>query len=104
MADDGSLSLTAPAEGGAAIEDMAAALLAIKGVGPWTVNYTLLRGYAHADCSLHGDVAVRAALQRLLGEPSKPDIARTERWLARYRPHRSMAAAHLWASAHAKPA
>lgn len=74
------------------------ALLAVKGIGPWTVNYGLLRGYGHADCSLHGDVAVRAALQRLLGEDSKPDIARTEQILQRYRPHRTMAAAHLWAS------
>ncbi len=73
-------------------------LLAIKGIGPWTVNYGLLRGYGHADCSLHGDVAIRAALQRLLGEEQKPDILRTERILQQYQPHRTMAAAHLWAS------
>jgi len=75
-----------------------AALLAVKGIGPWTVNYALLRGYGYADCSLHGDVAIRAALQRLLGEDSKPDMARTAALLARYQPHRTMAAAHLWAS------
>lgn len=73
-------------------------LLAVKGIGPWTVNYALLRGYGYADCSLHGDVAIRAALQRLLGEESKPDMARTEALLQRYSPHRTMAAAHLWAS------
>ncbi|WP_426336288.1 DNA-3-methyladenine glycosylase 2 [Pseudoduganella sp. R-31] len=73
-------------------------LLAVKGIGPWTVNYALLRGYGFADCSLHGDVAIRAALQRLLGEESKPDMARTEALLQRYSPHRTMAAAHLWAS------
>ncbi len=82
----------------AAIADSCAALLAVKGIGPWTVNYTLLRGYGYADCSLHGDVAIRAALQRLLGEESKPDMARTEAILARYAPQRTMAAAHLWAS------
>ena len=80
------------------LERAGAALLAVKGIGPWTVNYTLLRGYAYADCSLHGDVAIRAAFQRLLGEGTKPDIARTETLLAAYRPHRTMAAAHLWAS------
>jgi DNA-3-methyladenine glycosylase II len=74
------------------------ALLAVKGIGPWTVNYTLLRGYGYPDCSLHGDVAVRAAFQQLLGEDSKPGIARTEALLERYRPHRTMAAAYLWAS------
>ncbi len=82
------------------IEQISAALLAVKGIGPWTVNYGLLRGYGYADCSLHGDVAVRAALQTLLGEDLKPDIKRTEEILARYSPHRTMAAAHLWASLH----
>jgi DNA-3-methyladenine glycosylase II len=86
-----------PANG---IEQISAALLAVKGIGPWTVNYGLLRGYGYADCSLHGDVAIRAALQQLLGEDVKPDMARTEKILARYAPHRTMAAAHLWASLH----
>ncbi|MDQ1814110.1 DNA-3-methyladenine glycosylase 2 [Massilia sp. CCM 9210] len=79
---------------------VAASLLAVKGIGPWTVNYALLRGYGYADCSLHGDVAIRAAFQHLLGEDAKPDMARTEALLARYAPHRTMAAAHLWASLH----
>jgi DNA-3-methyladenine glycosylase II len=74
------------------------ALLAVKGIGPWTVNYALLRGYGYPDCSLHGDVAIRAAFQRLLHEDAKPDIARTQALLERYRPHRAMAAACLWAS------
>jgi DNA-3-methyladenine glycosylase II len=82
------------------IEQISAALLAVKGIGPWTVNYGLLRGYGYADCSLHGDVAIRAALQALLGEDAKPDMPRTEKILAQYSPHRTMAAAHLWASLH----
>lgn len=77
---------------------IASTLLAVKGIGPWTVNYALLRGYGYADCSLHGDVAIRAALQQLLGEDAKPGMARTEALLAQYAPHRTMAAAHLWAS------
>lgn len=93
LVDSGQLSLA-----GQEIAEVSQALLAIKGVGPWTVNYTLLRGYGYADCSLHGDVAVRAALQHLLGESVKPDIARTEAILAQFQPHRSMAAAYLWAS------
>jgi DNA-3-methyladenine glycosylase II len=86
------------------IAGTSAALLAVKGIGPWTVNYALLRGYGYADCSLHGDVAIRAAFQHLLGEDAKPDMARTEALLERYKPHRTMAAAHLWASLHPKPA
>ncbi|MCD2515561.1 DNA-3-methyladenine glycosylase 2 [Massilia sp. G4R7] len=73
-------------------------LLAIKGIGPWTVNYALLRGYGYPDCSLQGDVAVRTAFHRLLGGPERPGIAATEQLLLRYAPHRTMAAAYLWAS------
>lgn len=96
LVDAGALTL----ERGDDIERASAALLAVKGIGPWTVNYALLRGYGYADCSLHGDVAIRAALQHLLGEDAKPDMARTEALLERYKPHRTMAAAHLWASLH----
>ena len=96
LVDAGELKL----ERGDDIARASAALLAIKGIGPWTVNYALLRGYGYADCSLHGDVAIRAAFQHLLGEDAKPDMARTEALLERYKPHRTMAAAHLWASLH----
>ena len=99
LVNDGELSLELPPSGDVAA--MSQALLAVKGIGPWTVNYALLRGYGYADCSLHGDVAIRAALQKLLGEVTKPDMARTEQWLRQYAPHRTMAAAHLWASLHA---
>ncbi|MGO4464290.1 DNA-3-methyladenine glycosylase 2 [Pseudoduganella sp. RAF53_2] len=98
---DGTLDLQPGPEN--SIEQISANLLAVKGIGPWTVNYGLLRGYGYADCSLHGDVAIRAALQRLLGEETKPDMARTERILQQYQPHRTMAAAHLWASLSDRP-
>ncbi|WP_317203164.1 DNA-3-methyladenine glycosylase 2 [Janthinobacterium sp.] len=101
LVNEGKLDLALPADGD--VGPVSAALLAVKGIGPWTVNYALLRGYGYADCSLHGDVAIRAALQQLLGEETKPDMARTERWLAQYRPHRTMLAAHLWASLHQRP-
>lgn len=74
------------------------ALLAVKGIGAWTVNYALLRGYGYADCSLHGDVAVRSAIGRLWQYEVRPDIAQAETFLKAYAPHRTMAAAHLWAS------
>jgi DNA-3-methyladenine glycosylase II len=73
-------------------------LLAVKGIGPWTVNYALLRGYGYPDCSLEGDVAIRTALHRLLGGEARPDIPTAQRLLERYAPQRTMAAAYLWAS------
>jgi DNA-3-methyladenine glycosylase II len=93
---DGALSLAPAADGGLAAT--AERLLAVKGIGPWTVNYAMLRGYGDPDCSLHGDVAVRSAIGRLLGTENRPGIAAAEAFLQAYRPQRTMAAAYLWAS------
>ena len=75
-----------------------AELLKIKGVGPWTAHYTMLRGIGAPDCSLHGDAAVRNNMARLRNSKSKISIERAEKILKAYRPWRSLAAAHLWAS------
>jgi len=49
-------------------------------------------------------VAIRTAFHRLLGGDERPEIAATEQLLARYAPHRTMAAAYLWASLNDKTA
>ena len=90
---DGTLSLARTADPA----EVGARLLAVKGIGPWTVNYALLRGWGYADCSLEGDVAVRNAIGRLRGE-ERPGLGDAQAFLAAYRPHRTMAAAYLWAS------
>lgn len=72
-------------------------LLQVPGIGPWTVAYALLRGFAHLDGSLHGDVAVRRKLQQLLGGAEKIGEAFTRDWLADFSPWRALVAAHLWA-------
>lgn len=73
-------------------------LTAIRGIGPWTADYTLLRGYGWLDGSLHGDVAVRRSLRTLLQheEPLSADFTRD--WLMAFSPWRALAAAHLWAA------
>ena len=82
---------------GPAPEKIAERLLAIRGIGPWTVNYVLLRGFGFLDGSLHGDVAVRRNLQTLLGRPERIDENETKEWLAQFSPWRALVAAHLWA-------
>ncbi len=78
-------------------DDIRKRLLAVHGVGTWTVDYTLLRGFGWLNGSLHGDVAVRRGLQLLLHSPDKisEEVART--WLAPFAPWRALVAAHLWA-------
>jgi DNA-3-methyladenine glycosylase II len=78
-------------------EEIRAQLLAIRGIGPWTVNYALLRGFGWLDGSLHGDVAVRRNLQVLLGKPDKLREDEAKQWLAQFSPWRALVAAHLWA-------
>jgi DNA-3-methyladenine glycosylase II len=80
-------------------DEIRARLLAVRGIGPWTINYTLLRGFAHLDGSLHGDAAVRRKLQALLGRPDRITADEAETWLANFSPWRALVAAHLWASA-----
>jgi DNA-3-methyladenine glycosylase II len=72
-------------------------LLSLRGIGPWTVNYALLRGFGWLDGSLHGDVAVRRKLQILLGAQERLTEDFTQRWLADFSPWRALVAAHLWA-------
>ena len=79
------------------MEELGRQLLALPGIGPWTVSYTLLRGFGWLDGSLHGDVAVRRGLQALLGREERIGEKETERWLAQFRPWRALVAAHLWA-------
>ncbi|WP_269531554.1 DNA-3-methyladenine glycosylase 2 family protein [Chitinimonas sp. BJYL2] len=72
-------------------------LQALHGIGPWTAQYTLLRGVGFADCVPVGDAGLTAALQRQHQLPERPDAKQTQALMARYAPYRSLATAHLWA-------
>lgn len=73
-------------------------LTAIRGIGPWTADYTLLRGYGWLDGSLHGDVAVRRSLRALLQHEEPVTAEFTRDWLTTFAPWRALVAAHLWAA------
>lgn len=73
-------------------------LVAIRGIGPWTADYTLLRGYGWLDGSLHGDAAVRRSLTTLLQHREPVSADYTREWLSAFAPWRALAAAHLWAA------
>ncbi|MGZ5008519.1 MAG: DNA-3-methyladenine glycosylase family protein, partial [Methylobacter sp.] len=79
------------------VDEITRQLLQIRGIGPWTVNYALLRGFGWLDGSLHGDIAVRSGLQALLGRADKVTEQQARQWLAQFSPWRALVAAHLWA-------
>ncbi len=97
---EGRLSLEAPATATGAER----ALLGLRGCGPWTARYVMMRGFGFADCVPVGDAALTLALQRRFGLPERPDAAATERLMAPFAPHRSLATFHLWASLKGVPA
>ncbi|KAI5915178.1 DNA-3-methyladenine glycosylase [Thauera sp. 2A1] len=80
------------------VDEIRRRLLEVRGVGPWTVDYTLLRGFGWMDGSLHGDAAVRRGLQALLGREDKIAENEARSWLAPFSPWRALLAAHLWAA------
>ncbi|GAA3527362.1 DNA-3-methyladenine glycosylase family protein [Zobellella aerophila] len=79
------------------VDELRMQLLGVRGIGPWTVDYALLRGFGWLDGSLHGDAAVRRHMQSLLARAEKITEREAQRWLAEFSPWRALVAAHLWA-------
>jgi AraC family transcriptional regulator, regulatory protein of adaptative response / DNA-3-methyladenine glycosylase II len=71
-------------------------LLAVRGLGPWSVNYLMMRSLGFADCVPLGDTGVTSALQSLLRLEQRPDVDATRRLMAMFSPYRSLATTHLW--------
>jgi AraC family transcriptional regulator of adaptative response / DNA-3-methyladenine glycosylase II len=71
-------------------------LLAVHGLGPWSVNYVMMRALGFADCVPLGDTGVTSGLHTLFTLEERPDVDATRRLMAVFSPHRSLATAHLW--------
>ena len=72
-----------------------AVLLSQPGIGPWTASYVAMRALGDPDAFLPTDLGVRHALERL---GVAGDAASAEAESADWRPWRSYALMHLWAS------
>ena len=69
-------------------------LLALPGIGPWTVSYIAMRTLRDPDAFLPNDLGIRRALEHLGHDGSATAAGQlSERW----RPYRAYAAQHLWA-------
>jgi AraC family transcriptional regulator of adaptative response / DNA-3-methyladenine glycosylase II len=73
----------------AARTETRARLLRLRGIGPWTADYVVMRALGDPDVFLPGDGAARRALR---GSGVNDVELRSERW----RPWRSYALMHLW--------
>jgi len=81
---DGRLVLDAPL----GVEDFVARMIELPGIGPWTAHYVAMRALGEPDGFPASDLGLKHA------SPGVDLAARAENW----RPWRSYAALHLWAS------
>jgi DNA-3-methyladenine glycosylase II len=78
-------------------EEAHRALVAVKGIGPWTADIFLLFCLGHPDAFPAGDIALQEAAKLVLGLKERPDARRLEAIAERWRPLRGIAARMLWA-------
>ena len=81
---------------GADRDRTAAQLVALPGIGPWTVSYIRMRALADPDVFMATDLGVKRGLQELGFTGTHTDI---DKLAQRWRPWRSYALAHIWAAA-----
>ncbi|MEO6123515.1 MAG: DNA-3-methyladenine glycosylase [Ilumatobacteraceae bacterium] len=75
--------------------EMTATMLALPGIGPWTVSYVAMRALGDPDVFLPTDLGVRHGLEKLgLDGSPKAALATSQSWS----PWRSYALHHLWAN------
>ena len=99
--EDGELRLDQFAE--LSDEEVAEQLIAIKGLGPWTIHMFLIFHLGRPDVLPVGDLGIRKAVQVLYGLDALPTPAELERIAEPWRPHRSLASLYLWRSLDNEP-
>ncbi len=91
---DGTLDLGALERGTAT--ELERRLSGVRGFGPWSVHYLMMRALALGDCVPIGDVALAKSLGRFLDLDERPDKSRVRDLMEPFAPYRSLATFHLW--------
>ncbi len=79
-------------------EELEGTLLAVRGLGPWSVAYGMMRGLSYQDALPVGDAGLRQALRARFNLDAPPDAARQIELMEPFRPYRSFATYYLWKS------
>ena len=74
-------------------------LTGLRGWGPWSANYFLVRGLARPDSLPSDDLAIRSVVGKYLGDGTRPSPGQVEQLLAPFAPYRGIAAFYLEAHA-----
>lgn len=70
----------------------------VRGIGPWSANYIMLRALGFADCVPIGDTGLVTALELYFQLDHRPNAVETHALMQKFAPHRSLATYHLWRS------
>ena len=77
-------------------QEVAAMLLPVRGIGPWSVDMFLMFALARPDVLPVGDLGVRKGMQRHFRLRTLPEPARMIALAAPWRPFRSIGAWYMW--------
>jgi DNA-3-methyladenine glycosylase II len=84
-------------------EDIAAELIAVKGIGQWSVDMFLMFQLQRPDVLPVGDLGIRKAVQKLYGLDELPGPTEIERIATPWRPYRTLASRYLWSALDNEP-
>lgn len=84
-------------------DDVAAMLLPIRGIGPWSVHMFLMFALVRPDVLPVGDLGVRKGMQRHFRLRALPTPERMTTLAAPWRPFRSVASWYMWRLLEAPP-
>jgi DNA-3-methyladenine glycosylase II len=83
--------------------EVAAELVAVRGLGQWTADMFLMFHLGRPDVLPVGDLGIRRAVERAYGLPRLPDPAQLTQIAEPWRPHRTLACRYLWHSLDNEP-
>ncbi|MFL5842595.1 MAG: DNA-3-methyladenine glycosylase family protein [Thermoleophilaceae bacterium] len=84
-------------------DEVFAALIAVKGLGRWTVDMFLMFHLGRPDVLPVGDLGLRRAMQVNYGLGELPKPAQMEQIAEAWRPHRTLGSLYLWESLDNRP-
>ncbi|RPE08963.1 DNA-3-methyladenine glycosylase 2 family protein [Chitinophaga lutea] len=83
-------------------EEARDALVSIKGIGPWSANYVLMKFAQHPQALPLEDAGLHNAIRYRMGLPAKPGIPEVKKYTDHWKNHAAYATFYCWRSLYAK--
>lgn len=78
------------------IDEVRTELIAVRGVGPWTIEMFLMFSLGYEDLFSYGDLGLRKGVQKIYKLKNKPTDGQLDRITKKWSPYRTYAARILW--------